>query len=381
MVLISSFIREADLYIVNLQYIMLLIETTVLITFIILGFFYYLFVEKMDEIIYMIGYNIVLTVNQYSYARFSVTENIDSLTFWHEMMVITKITSVFLWFLLGIEILKRKQYIVRIVNLIVYFLCVVLLTKGNYGDSAVSLYTSITIVEYIYIVYMAHKKQNKRSKLGFILAIMYSLYFVMDEWISHAYNGMVTLDWFFVIISINIVMLHFFSRYKKLLAEKTKLYEELVRDIMTGVYTKAYFLEKLENKNTGKLLFIDINHFKKVNDEFGHHIGDALLKAFGNSLQTYEVHGQIPARIGGDEFMLYVPDEDSEKAKEIASSIVAMFVDVMEYVDLAKINGLGVSIGIANVSNREIMFTYSNADEAMYQAKREGNNIIRFYEI
>ena len=152
------------------------------------------------------------------------------------------------------------------------------------------------------------------------------------------------------------------------------------QDLLTGLLNKLTFetdtKKALAKSKEGlyKALFIfDFDNFKKVNDNYGHLAGDEALKAFGNILmRSFRAH-DIIGRVGGDEFMVYMPDlakENLKRADEIANEVL----DALKQVTLTGgATGFSCSIGIGT-SNEAVDFAtlYKVADRGLYIAKENG---------
>ncbi|WP_369619826.1 sensor domain-containing diguanylate cyclase [Pseudoalteromonas distincta] len=132
-------------------------------------------------------------------------------------------------------------------------------------------------------------------------------------------------------------------------------------------------LEQLISQQTPfAILEIDIDFFKRVNDTFGHDKGDETLKALTDIIKKLSRKDDIVARIGGEEFVLVLPNEDSESAFKIAERL-------REIVESTKIDTIGyitISIGIATwpEHSTDIGQVYKCADKALYHAKEHGRN-------
>ena len=135
------------------------------------------------------------------------------------------------------------------------------------------------------------------------------------------------------------------------------------------------------------LAFIDLDNFKAVNDTLGHSIGDRLLKAFSLLLQSSLRNGDIPARWGGDEFVVLLPNTDAEHAGLVARRILSNIAerqkfkpDLAEWANLdsvADVIDIGCSIGIAQCRSTDLGQINEErlvllADAAMYRAKANG---------
>lgn len=134
------------------------------------------------------------------------------------------------------------------------------------------------------------------------------------------------------------------------------------------------------------LFYMDLNHFKQINDTFGHIVGDKLLLEVSNRLRSLEIEKKYLSRIGGDEFILFVPFYTKEcaigrnEAERIALQIKTLFNDAfqIEGLDLFMTTSIGIVLIEPNINNTEQIIR--QADMAMYQTKREGLNNIRFYD-
>jgi diguanylate cyclase (GGDEF)-like protein len=176
------------------------------------------------------------------------------------------------------------------------------------------------------------------------------------------------------------------------ITERKKAEEEIAymahHDVLTGLLNRARFVERLEDqlasiKGGTKLavLFLDLDHFKHVNDTLGHLVGDDLLKMVADRLRHCVRGTDVIARLGGDEFAILCADiADLESVSGLADTICAV---VKEPYDL---NGLqavvDVSIGIACTSDDTIGSTelMKQADVALYRVKADGRSAYRFFE-
>lgn len=159
-------------------------------------------------------------------------------------------------------------------------------------------------------------------------------------------------------------------------------------DMLTGLPNRGHFIKLLEQemlhaaraKEMFAVLFLDLDKFKPVNDTFGHDVGDRLLQAVAERLQSAIRKSDTVARFGGDEFaILLVGLLDMEVAITIACKLVSTLAQPF-VIGEHKIH-IGVSIGIAmypadGKTQEELT---RKADQAMYAAKQQGGNSYRFY--
>jgi diguanylate cyclase (GGDEF)-like protein/PAS domain S-box-containing protein len=140
------------------------------------------------------------------------------------------------------------------------------------------------------------------------------------------------------------------------------------------------------NRQTGALLFIDLDNFKSINDSLGHSMGDRLLKEVAERLKSCVRSGDTVARTGGDEFVVMLEDL-SEHTLEAATQAETTGEKILTTLNLTYRIGLrelhnSASIGITlfNANQREFGEIYKQADIAMYQAKKAGRNTLRFFD-
>ncbi|MDP2433319.1 MAG: diguanylate cyclase [Pseudomonadota bacterium] len=154
-------------------------------------------------------------------------------------------------------------------------------------------------------------------------------------------------------------------------------------DSLTGVNNRRHFLQQLEQELTrhqrygeaAALLMLDLDHFKLVNDEFGHAAGDTVLKAFTTSAEHVLRRSDHLGRLGGEEFAILLPDTDSEGARELAERLRQMIHDTPVKTATGVVR-YSVSIGIALFArgdgNADVIL--ARADHALYRAKHSGRN-------
>lgn len=179
------------------------------------------------------------------------------------------------------------------------------------------------------------------------------------------------------------------STLSELASANERLRESSLRDGLTGVFNRRYFDAEFESmlaecRRAGHpfgLLVADIDHFKQVNDEAGHLVGDDCLRLAAATIETVVGQRGSVIRYGGEEFVVLLPGAFRETLAMIGEAIrVAVAGNPLET------NGasipLTISIGAAMSSSSEIFDSTTllqRADEAMYQAKREGRNRVVVY--
>jgi diguanylate cyclase len=153
-------------------------------------------------------------------------------------------------------------------------------------------------------------------------------------------------------------------------------------DELTGLYNRRYFMEKLlqqkalaEREDSDFVVcFCDLDHFKSINDSFGHHTGDIVLQKFGEILRSSIREIDYAARFGGEEFVCLLVNTDINNAVKVTERIRESLAS-FNFNDIAPSLHATVSIGVSNFRRfNTIQETLMNADNRMYRAKQLGRN-------
>lgn len=167
--------------------------------------------------------------------------------------------------------------------------------------------------------------------------------------------------------------------HRKMLLEKNLLLEELVeKDAMTGLYNHYTSLQKLskEIEHTNKtgyplsVVLIDIDDFKKINDLYGHLVGDEVLKKFSEVMLNNSRSIDKVGRCGGDEFIIILPNTDIEGAKLLSEKIKMELSKTVIESNLS----ITVSGGISQYNNESVDELIKVTDDKLYKAKKSGKN-------
>ncbi|GAA5316341.1 MAG: hypothetical protein AseanaTS_15450 [Candidatus Pelagadaptatus aseana] len=157
-------------------------------------------------------------------------------------------------------------------------------------------------------------------------------------------------------------------------------------DSLTRLFNRRYITENFIHhdrftdniRNNGSVLLADIDHFKQVNDSYGHDAGDQVLKMVADALRDTTRSDDILARWGGEEFLIILPGIPEEVAIKRAQQFIDRIAGETLYLD----NGIlkvTLSMGISRMENdKSANATLKEADEYLYQAKEGGRNQICF---
>jgi diguanylate cyclase (GGDEF)-like protein len=197
----------------------------------------------------------------------------------------------------------------------------------------------------------------------------------LPPWLEYALP--LVLAWTAVVL-----MLGMADRMRAFRRERDHAQYQAERDPLTGVLNRAgierrleWALETMANEYRPlAVLFLDIDHFKKINDSHGHAVGDACLGALVRILAAELQYGDQVGRIGGEEFLLVLPGADRRRARDIAEHIRRSVEARCRQIAGVPV-AMTVSIGVAASQRGDTgAALISRADEAMYAAKSAGRN-------
>jgi diguanylate cyclase (GGDEF)-like protein/PAS domain S-box-containing protein len=157
-----------------------------------------------------------------------------------------------------------------------------------------------------------------------------------------------------------------------------------IRDPLTGLFNRRYLEESLEreihrcsrNETPLAVLMLDLDHFKRFNDTFGHDAGDAVLREWGGFLQVRVRYEDIVCRLGGEEFAIVLPDATLQSAQEVAQRICDDARGLTINHRGKEVGPITVSIGISAfpMHSADVSTLLHTADQALYRAKSAGRD-------
>lgn len=179
------------------------------------------------------------------------------------------------------------------------------------------------------------------------------------------------------------------SEIERRKASEKELEFQAKYDTLTNLPNRAYGSQRLEfellraSRTESKVLvmFIDLDHFKQINDSMGHFVGDEILKLSAQRLHSVARKTDMLARIGGDEFLLVVPDlPDIDTAKRIASSVLSEFETPLAWNNHQFYLSGSIGMSVYPDDGDDAVQLLACADMAMYRAKQDGRDAFCFYD-
>ncbi|EAT13832.1 GGDEF domain-containing protein [Bermanella marisrubri] len=178
------------------------------------------------------------------------------------------------------------------------------------------------------------------------------------------------------------------ERHRQLKGAMSKIEELAITDELTGLYNRRHVMEilnqqrALANRSQYRftVCFLDLDHFKKVNDQYGHPFGDKVLKRFASLVRTSLREVDIGARIGGEEFILILADTCQEDAHEVVRRMAQRWQQTLFEPHESLV--MTLSAGITEFHPPETLEAMiERADELLYEAKRDGRNCVKIEQV
>jgi len=251
-----------------------------------------------------------------------------------------------------------------------------------------------------------HDKENKISKLlsaieanrGIIeqqindIEGQNNLLIEKDQTITHQRGVvMLTLLVFAIFVGLFYLLLKNYrlriKANRELKEVNSKLYELASTDGLTGLLNRRHFsecvqreIQRSERKElSDTFVMVDIDYFKKVNDSYGHAVGDKVIVAVADNLRKHMRKYDLIGRWGGEEYAMLLMDCDSKQAKEIAQRLCDEMADIVIFHKQQKVS-LTISVGVTLLEKEDnnIETIFARADKALYLAKEKGRNCVVF---
>ncbi len=208
-------------------------------------------------------------------------------------------------------------------------------------------------------------------------------------------NKPFSIDEFVSRIKVQLRLKKYYDEIQKHIAEEERLNMSLIdlneklnsmaiTDYLTGVYNRRYIMEYLKTElekckrynHDLSIMIIDVDHFKKINDTYGHKSGDEVLKYICNLISENIRQSDVFGRIGGEEFLIVFNDTDVENASNKAEKIRSL-IEKSKVEDNGKEISITISAGVTEYTKDDHVDSIVNrADQALYNAKEDGRNKI-----
>lgn len=170
------------------------------------------------------------------------------------------------------------------------------------------------------------------------------------------------------------------------LSMREALKAQSIRDALTGLFNRRYMEESLERelsramrkKSTLGIMMVDVDHFKRFNDTFGHEAGDAVLRHMGNLMRTYFRGEDVACRYGGEEFTVIMPDATIEAVLRRAEQLREAVKKEVAQLNGQALESISLSIGVSSFPTDGVTAEalLRAADAALYRAKKQGRDCV-----
>jgi diguanylate cyclase (GGDEF)-like protein len=177
------------------------------------------------------------------------------------------------------------------------------------------------------------------------------------------------------------------QRTAELEAANAQLEHLATHDPLTGLHNRrsldarlaeAQALDRRYGGRNGRvhgLLLLDVDHFKRINDQYGHPTGDAVLRQLGEMLQSLVRVTDVAARFGGEEFAVLLPELAGPLDAVMAAEKIRVAVEKATFPEVGKLT-LSVGVSLASPEDADVQPLIARADAALYEAKRGGRNAV-----
>ncbi len=222
--------------------------------------------------------------------------------------------------------------------------------------------------------------------------ILFAFYFMLPEKLAGLANILfVSIVFYFawliedgnilvrIFVTLSLCSIFLASIIRIISQQHELLQKQAIIDPLTGVYNRVILEEQLEksiqqsrrNDVSMSIATIDIDHFKVINDQFGHDKGDEVLKTFAKIITSRTRHSDNVFRIGGEEFLIYLYNTDLDQAYKFAEYLR----NKVETAEIIKGHPITASIGLAQYQEGESWLEWmKRSDENLYKAKHTGRN-------
>ncbi len=375
-------LRELTEYSVQLNttFTVLMISGTILSTLILFSILYFIYVEPTKLVLYSLSLFtfsvLTLILNSILVLHFQSTITLKQPRL---LLFFNNINGLFLIYSMYLVITFFFKNELRIAKKFLLFLIPVMSLLGLHFDNDwlfSFLYMIVAInISIFYYTREIRDHASKQAPLIMLGLVSPVFYYVIHYFLKLEFETKARLDGYMLQILTVTFLFYFMFRYKHIIKDKNRLYRILTIDSLTGAFSKSLLMEKFAATESGIIFFIDINHFKWLNDTYGHSAGDHLLATFSNEVFKILPENILMARYGGDEFVLLATDLSIEESQFFAINLINLFKESLKKT-VDQTDDVGISIGISTYTDYESHQGLIKADQAMYRGKKSGNNKI-----
>jgi diguanylate cyclase (GGDEF)-like protein len=149
-----------------------------------------------------------------------------------------------------------------------------------------------------------------------------------------------------------------------------------LRDSLSGLLNRRGLKEAVSTLplERSSVLMLDLDHFKAVNDDFGHEQGDHVIELLARCMQRYLPVDAVSARLGGEEFCALLPNADVNQARSAAEALRSAFVRETQTLGHGRAHTVSIGVATYSADATTLSKLMQHSDEALYHAKREGRN-------
>ncbi|WP_206484484.1 GGDEF domain-containing protein [Thalassotalea sp. G2M2-11] len=171
-----------------------------------------------------------------------------------------------------------------------------------------------------------------------------------------------------------------YQQVKQLKSQLKASRDEAMLDALTGLYNRRGCEEKLQSLSEDEIhssFVIDIDHFKKINDAFGHSVGDKVIQKVASTIKSHITDTDFAVRHGGEEFIVVLANKTKPEAQKVAEKIRIAITQLRlkQKKSNTYLPNISISVGISEYRNSNNWKTvFDQADSALYQAKNAGRN-------
>ncbi len=217
--------------------------------------------------------------------------------------------------------------------------------------------------------------------LGLGISAQNALILIFPLDMPRAFLALIALAMTLSALFATLVLCGMMQRENRIIAREKSLFDDAYTDALTGLPNRRAVLQaddRLRALSQAKgyvVLLVDVDHFKSINDRFGHDVGDTALCVVANLIRSGAREGDVVSRFGGEEFVVVLPGTSSEEGWAVAERIAALVRERRVVLPDADFS-MTISVGFAHARNAPLTETIARGDEALYRAKAEGRDRI-----